>query len=72
LADEVVALEGLIARIRRLMADPPRDWRVVEAASPGQHALRNGNAAKALVAVLVPTLLAAIAWLIHDGRPRRS
>lgn len=70
--DEVVGLERLMARIRRLMADPPRDWRVVEEASPGQHTLGDGNAVKALVAVLVPTLLAAIAWLIHDGRPRRS
>jgi len=67
----VVALERQIARVHRMVADPPRDWRVVEKASPEQHALRENNATKTLVAVLVPTLLAAIAWLIHDGRPRR-
>lgn len=68
----VVAIEQQMTRVRSLMADPPRDWRVVEQASPGQHALRDQNTAKALVAVLTPTLLAAIAWLIHDGRSRRN
>jgi uncharacterized protein involved in exopolysaccharide biosynthesis len=70
--ERIVALETQMARIRSLIAAPPPDWRVVEKASPGQHALRDQNPAEPLAAVLVPTLLAAIVWLIHDGRPRRS
>jgi hypothetical protein len=67
----VVALERQMIWIRSRITDPPRDWRIVEEASPG-HALRDQSSAKALVAVLAPTLLAAIAWLIHDGRSRRT
>lgn len=68
----VIALEDRMARLHGLAADPPRDWRVVEQASPAQHVLQERYAPQAIVAVLVPTLLAAIVWLIHDGRPRRS
>ncbi len=70
--DGIIALERELARVRVVMADPPQDWRVVEQASPAQHALRDRDTMKALAAVLIPTILAAIAWLIHDGRTRRS
>lgn len=68
----VITLEQQMTRVRSLMTDPPGDWTVVEQASPGQHTVRNQSAVRALAAVLIPTLLAALAWLIHDGRTRRS
>jgi hypothetical protein len=70
--ESVIAVENQMAHLRSLMSDPPSDWRVVDEASPEPQALRDRNAPRALVAVLAPTLLAAIAWLIHDGRQRRS
>lgn len=67
----IIAMEREIARVRVVMTDPPNDWRMVEQASPAHHALRDRTVMKALTAVLIPTILAAIAWLIHDGRTRR-
>ncbi|MEX1312023.1 MAG: Wzz/FepE/Etk N-terminal domain-containing protein [Candidatus Sulfomarinibacteraceae bacterium] len=70
--DRLLALEDEIAGIRRLETAPPADWVVIERASPRQHLLRERNTTRALVAVLLPTLLTAIAWLVHDRRSRRG
>ena len=70
--DRLLVLEDEIAGIRRLEAAPPADWVVIERASPRQHLLRERNTARALAAVLLPTLLTAIAWLAHDRRSRRG
>jgi len=65
---EVVDLERRMSHVHELIREKPVGWRLVEAASPRQQLLRKQNGLTAVVAILLPTLMACIAWLVHDRR----